>query len=210
MATDEQQLEAEIQELAPRLLRFCYARSRSWAIAEDVSQEVLTALVRRWRRYGAPDSPGAFCFGIARRRVARQLGRQDRELPWDEHAARSERDRQPEQPDARLLRTERVHRQLTELQKLSPEDREALLLVVAGGLELKAVAQMLNIGLGALKMRIHRARKKLKNGLQREPVSAHPNRADSSKGALQANSEGPRRAGATASQLHRSTKRKVT
>ena len=201
----EQRLETEVRALAPRLLRFCFARSRSWQIAEDVSQEVLTALVKRWREHGAPDSPGAFCFGIARRRVARQLARQDRELPWNEEVPQGE-NRRPEQPDASLLRHERVQRQMVELQKLSPEDREALLLVVAGGLDLKTVAQTLNVGLGALKMRIHRARKKLRSGLQRGPDRAHPPET-----APQIVSTAPRKTGAgTDAGLHRSTKRNVT
>ena len=38
-------LETEIEALAPRLLRYCLGRLRDPALAEEVSQEALTALV---------------------------------------------------------------------------------------------------------------------------------------------------------------------
>lgn len=39
------ELEAEIEALAPRLLRYCLGRLGDRALAEEVSQEALTALV---------------------------------------------------------------------------------------------------------------------------------------------------------------------
>ncbi len=50
-------LEIVIRELAPGLLRYCAARMRDSGLAEEIAQETLAALVQRWRRHGAPDSP---------------------------------------------------------------------------------------------------------------------------------------------------------
>ena len=54
------ELEKAVEALAPGLLRYCMAVTGDRALAEDVSQEALAALVDRWRRRGAPDSVDAF------------------------------------------------------------------------------------------------------------------------------------------------------
>ncbi|RPJ84180.1 MAG: hypothetical protein EHM13_05480, partial [Acidobacteria bacterium] len=61
-------LEQAVGDLTPRLLRYCLARTRNTALAEDVAHDALVALVQRWRRYGPPESVDAFVFAIARRR----------------------------------------------------------------------------------------------------------------------------------------------
>jgi len=48
------ELEDVVAELAPGLLRYAKARTRSTELAEDVAQEALVALVARWRRFGPP------------------------------------------------------------------------------------------------------------------------------------------------------------
>ena len=70
------ELEATIDELAPRLLAYCHGLTRDRALAEDGAQDALAALVRRWRSGGKPQSPAAFVFAIARRRAIRALAKQ--------------------------------------------------------------------------------------------------------------------------------------
>jgi DNA-directed RNA polymerase specialized sigma24 family protein len=41
-------LDAIVADLAPRLLRYCTARTRDAAAAEEIAQESLTALIRHW------------------------------------------------------------------------------------------------------------------------------------------------------------------
>ena len=64
-------LEGTIAELAPRVLRYASARLGDASQAEDVAQESLAALVRACRNGGAPESPEAFVFAVARRRAGR-------------------------------------------------------------------------------------------------------------------------------------------
>ena len=54
-----------LQTLTPRLIAYGVARTGSLATAEDVAQEVLLALIRRWQQLGPPASPAAFVFAIA-------------------------------------------------------------------------------------------------------------------------------------------------
>src|SRR5436305_14010204 len=64
-------LTSEVEEIAPRLLRYCLGATGDPALAEEAAQEALAALVQRWRRQGPPESPAAFAFAIARRRAWR-------------------------------------------------------------------------------------------------------------------------------------------
>lgn len=76
-------LERTIVELAPRVLRYAQARLGDPALAEDVAQESLAALMRACRNDGASDSAEAFVFAIARRRAARASWRQRLWVPLD-------------------------------------------------------------------------------------------------------------------------------
>lgn len=150
-------LEATVTELAPGLLRYCRGQLAP-ALAEEVAQEALAALVARWRGTGPPESPAAFVFSIARRRSARVAWRARLAvplaavslgaLPWVD--AVSSVETRSELAQARRL-----------LARLSAREREALLLVAVAGLPLAEAARTLDIGESALKMRLARARQRL-------------------------------------------------
>lgn len=148
-------LEETVRELAPQLLRYALGQTGDPALAEEAAQDALTALVQRWRRHGPPDSPAAFAFAVARRRAFR-AGLQRRLL-------------QPIQfllegpsplpgPEEEAVGRADLGNTLAAMRRLPGKDREALLLVAAGEL---GRARVLGISLSALKMRVHRARKRL-------------------------------------------------
>src|SRR5262245_12429403 len=64
-------LDETVTALAPRLIADARARPGCLRTAEDIAQDALVALVRRWRQQGPPDSSEAYVFAIARRRVLR-------------------------------------------------------------------------------------------------------------------------------------------
>jgi RNA polymerase sigma factor (sigma-70 family) len=151
-------LESTVAKLAPGLLRYCRARVGVEALAEDAAQDALVALVRRWRRRGPPRSPSAFTFAIARRRAVHAIVRERLLEPLttaplhlltisDSFAAVETR--------SELIQVRR------DLASISRREREALLLVVAGGLSTRDAAEVLGIGESALKMRVSRARQRL-------------------------------------------------
>lgn len=151
-------LEATVTELAPGLLRYCRSRLADSALAEEVAQASLAALVARWRGAGPPEAPAAFVFSIARRRAARAALRERLRvplaavsfgvLPWADPLEKAEQ--RSELAQARRL-----------LSRLSGREREALRLVVVAELPLAEAAKVLAIGESALKMRLSRARKHL-------------------------------------------------
>lgn len=161
-------MEATVRALAPRLLRYCLGRIGAGDLAEEASQEALSALVARWRRHGPPESPEAFVFAVARRRASRALWKRRLTAPlaalgdgFEGHQARGE-----ESPETRAIRRRELHRTLAAIRRLSAREREALLLVAGGELSGAEAARVLGISPSALKMRVHRARAHLAQVLE--------------------------------------------
>ena len=136
-----------LQTLAPRLIAYGVARTGSLATAEDVAQEVLLALVRRWQRFGSPASP-----------------------------LRGREARGPTVEDAYINRTE-LRSALSDLKALPRRDREALLLRAIGELSYEEIGSICGSSVAAIKMRVSRARRRLSgfqeattHGRRRQPA----------------------------------------
>jgi RNA polymerase sigma-70 factor (ECF subfamily) len=159
-------LEAMVALLTPRLLAYAYARTGCRRTAEDVAQDALTALVRRWRTSGPPDSPDAYAFAIARRRAGRAVVRRALLAPLD--VLHDAVDGAPDVEQTYAGRAELIVVRAA-LRRLPRLDREALVLRAAGELPLEAIARVMRSSPAAVKMRIMRARRRLA-ALLAEPV----------------------------------------
>lgn len=151
-------LETAVAALAPRLVAYATGRTGCRSTAEDIAQDALVALVLRWRRFGPPESPDAFVFAIARRRAARAVLRRALLMPLDfVNPARvsgrtSDRSFEGRAALQEVMRT---------MKRLRAADREVLLLRAAGELSLDEIASVTRSSVGAVKMRLHRARERL-------------------------------------------------
>lgn len=157
-------LEATLEDLVPRLLRYCRGRLGDPQLAEEIAQEALTALVGRWRHRGAPDDPIAFTFVIARRRAARLRRRRWLERPLETVQDKVASEPSPEQE---LLAGDSLRWAIRALDRLRKSDRETLLLSGAGGLDMATAAKVLGVSTSAYKMRLHRARRRLQQQLEK-------------------------------------------
>lgn len=155
-------LEATLRQLAPKVLGFCVLETGDAGMAEEISQDALTALVQRWRRYGPPDAPAGFVFAIARRRCARAMVRRRLWCPLEEVLLRRDGRQSPEE---RTLALDRRARMTRALQRLRRPDRQVLLMVTVGNLGMEDTARALGISLSAAKMRAMRARARLREVL---------------------------------------------
>jgi RNA polymerase sigma-70 factor (ECF subfamily) len=156
-------LDLAVRELAPKLMGYCAARTGDPTLAEDVAQDALAALIRRWRRDGPPDSPTAFVFAIARRRCARAMVRRRLLLPLDGARARPDSRRDPE---AALVDQAERRRVTAALRALRRKDRDLLLLLAAGDLTMSDAARLFGVSTSAIKMRASRARQHLRSLLE--------------------------------------------
>lgn len=152
------ELEDLVADLAPRVLRYSRGRTHCPHLAEEVAQDALSALVQRWRRRGPPENPTAFVFAIARRRSARALLRRRLMVPLE---ALLDRPSPAPDPAEKTQRRAAVDEALAALGRLAARDREVLLLVAGGELDLGSIGEILGISGSAVKMRVHRARKRL-------------------------------------------------
>jgi len=151
-------LEAAAAALAPRLLAYALGRTGCRATAEDVAQDALTALVRRWRSVGPPESPEAYVFAIAKRRAGRAIARRALLAPLE--AIRGLARDEPSVHQAYEGRQE-LAIATSALRALPRADREALLLRLAGELTFEQISVLMHTTPGAVKVRISRARRRL-------------------------------------------------
>jgi RNA polymerase sigma-70 factor (ECF subfamily) len=127
--------------------------------AEDIAQDALLALVRRWRTIGPPESPDAFVFAIAKRRATRVNLRRLLFARVD----RLDSLESPTRP-ADVVYEKRVEalRIFRVLRRMSRSDREVLLLSAVGELDTGSLASVLRTTPAAVKMRLHRSRQRLR------------------------------------------------
>src|SRR5207249_7124459 len=125
------ELESVAAALAPRLLAYGLGRTGCRSTAEDIAQDALTALVRRWRTMGPPESPEAYVFAIAKRRAGRAIARRALMAPLE--VLRGNAREEPSVEQAYASRTE-LALVRSRLRALPAKDREALLLRLAGEL----------------------------------------------------------------------------
>src|SRR5436305_14889654 len=146
----------ELLGLIPFLRAFARSLCGSQEGADDLAQE---ALVKAWQ---SRDSfvPGtnlkAWLFTILRNQFYSDRRRAWRQAPWDQEAAeRIPGGGQDQGWAADLSDTARA------LRCLSDEQREALILVGAGGFSYEDAAAICNCAVGTVKSRVARARKSL-------------------------------------------------
>ena len=156
-------LDAALADVTPRLLAYAFGRTGCRSAAEDVVQDALAALVRRWRSVGPPDSTDAFVFAIAKRRATRANVKLALLLPLDVLGAGAGRaSLVPQQVEQR----DELRGVLQAIATLGRRDREVLLMRAAGEMSIDDIALALGTSGDAVKMRLHRARTRLREKLK--------------------------------------------
>jgi RNA polymerase sigma-70 factor (ECF subfamily) len=134
--------------------------------AEDAVQEALIRAWRSWRRHGLPERPGAWMATVTRRELARWVtgphGRVWRATA-DEDAVTRHADDAADDGDDRLAAL--ALRQA--LRGLPAQDRLVLLLRYEEGRTQQEIARLLGTPEGTAKVRLHRARGRLREQLAR-------------------------------------------
>ncbi len=143
-----------------------YCRARCGAEADDLAQEVFLVAARRWRSFRGDSGPRTWLLGSARNVVRtrwRRLAaarRARRRLEAD-----PPRPAAPPDPEAALVRREEVRRLLAAVERLPEGQRDALRLRFGEGLAGAEIAARLGTSEGAVRVRIHRALKRLRADL---------------------------------------------
>lgn len=152
----------ELLQLIPQIRAFARFLCRGdRAGADDLAQE---ALARAWQardRFEPGSQMRAWLFVIVRNLYYSDRRKAWRSVAWDAHAA--ERTLQQREDQFENLDLDDVRRAM---HALADDQRDALILVTAGGLSYEEAAQVCGCAVGTIKSRVNRARKALTEAME--------------------------------------------
>jgi RNA polymerase sigma-70 factor (ECF subfamily) len=147
-----------------RVYRFACRMTGSAEAARDVTHTCFASLLETPSRFDGRVGLGTYLCAAARNQSLRHA-----ESTWRERPAGSAPDLRPASgpgPLETLLEDERAGVVREALIALAPLHREVLILVEYEDLDLATVAAIVGAEVGAVKVRLHRARKKLRAALE--------------------------------------------
>ena len=174
LAGDEKAYRELVEMYQSRVFSLALRMLRRVEDAEDVVQETFIRMFRALDRYDPSRPFGAWLFSIASRLCIDQIRR--RRL---QPISLTQRDREDEeyeievvdpglQPDETTARAEEEQRTRVLIDSLPPHYRIVVLLRHQQDLAYEEIAEALQLPLGTVKARIHRARALLRERLERE------------------------------------------
>lgn len=162
--TDQRDIERVLREQRPRLVALLTLKTGSVAVAEELAQDALVALVARWPEI---DNPPAWLTRVAMSKSASWWRRQ--------HAERRARRRHG--PDAVQVSAPAIADALAvhaELAKLPLRQQQVLILRWFEGMDVAETAHTLGIAEGTVRSATHRALARLRDdGQLKEGADAH-------------------------------------
>jgi RNA polymerase sigma-70 factor (ECF subfamily) len=166
VAAGQEEAFAEIYRRYQGLVhRFAYRMTGSADAAEDVAHTCFASLIESPLRFQQGRVRlGTYLCAAARNQCLKRLRARRREVTDGDPDSRQSPDSAG--PLRQLLDDERTRVVREAIAKLAPLHREVLVLVEYEGLDLATVAEIVGAQTGAVKVRIHRARQKLRRILE--------------------------------------------
>ena len=161
------ELKSDLIAAIPKLRAFGVSLSGNRDRADDLVQETLTKALQNLHSFEAGSNLIAWLFTILRNTYYSEIRKRHRELPDPDgkHTAslisKADQDLHLEYLDFRAA-----------LQKLPPDQREALILVGASGMSYDEAAEICKCAVGTIKSRVSRARQSLNAMLGSGPFEA--------------------------------------
>lgn len=153
---DDAEFKRELVELIPYLRAFARSLARDASAADDLTQE---ALLKAWDArdsFERGTNLKAWAFMILRNHFYSEKRRSWRQAAWDQEKA--ERTLEATSDPVAAIELDELRRALAELPS---EQRDALVLIGAGGFSYEEAAQICGCAIGTIKSRVNRARKAL-------------------------------------------------
>lgn len=158
--------------------RFTLQMSRNETVAEEITQEVFLALLTQMDRFDAGKGAlSTWLCGIARRQLWKHLERNDSAVLFDlDDEGAAELGSPDDGPAEVLLRSEAVAAVRAGMNELPPVLREVVILCALEEMSYEEAAQVLNVPVGTVRSRLHRAKARLADLLRGEMANAERNR----------------------------------
>ena len=147
-----------------RLFNFFLRLTPDRSAAEDLVQEVFVRMLKYRHTFKSDGELTPWMFALARNAAVDQYRHRPKELQEDPEAP--EPVSSGEAPSERLEKRERSELLQAALRRLPAEKRELLLLARFGEMKYEAIGELLGVSVGAIKVRVHRALKELREAYQ--------------------------------------------
>ncbi|MFT3866618.1 MAG: RNA polymerase sigma factor [Solirubrobacterales bacterium] len=177
IGTDPDAFEAFYRENVEGVQRFVARRVDDRDRVADLTAEVFLAAITSASRYqGRLGTPQAWLYGIARVTVAADQRKRGRERARDQRIRGSAliEDDDIARLDARIDAEARSRELYAAMDQLPDGERAVLELVVLDGLSVSEAAAAIGVRPVTARVRLHRARRKLREELEPPPASARP------------------------------------
>lgn len=156
------------REYLDRLYYFCLRKTGSTVEAEDLAGETAVEILAALGRGVIPDHMDAWVWQIARNRYARWAKRKhlrmEQEIPGE--GMELEEIAQPYLTEAEFLDREQIQELRRELSLIKREYRELLVAYYVEEKRISEIAAALSVPEGTVKTNLHRARQRLKEGME--------------------------------------------
>lgn len=167
-AGDDAALTRLVDIYAPKILRFGMKLCRDDQDAQDVAQQTLLSMVSRIGEFRGESHFTSWLFAIARSHCIKLRTRGAAAVPTVDLGAAAVAplaapNTAPDETASREQLEKALH---AAIQALEPSQREVLVLRDVEGLSAPEVAEALNLSVDAVKSRLHRARKALRDHLE--------------------------------------------
>lgn len=162
--TTSETFKTEMIALLPRLRRFALSLTRSTSDADDLVQDACTMALQKWHQYDPAQPLDRWMFRIIRNLWISEIRK--RKVRDGQGQVPAEEATELQTADAdEALNAKQVQARVSAL----PRDlAQPLMLVCAEGYSYREVSELLEIPVGTVMSRIHRARKLLVSGLAHE------------------------------------------
>ena len=137
-----------------RVFAYLLRMTGDYHLSGDLTQESFT---RYLSRYGKTSHNRALIYTIARNAALDALRKRREERLGDDDDAAS-----PGDPERQLIEKQAFYRMIAAIQQLNPVDRELISLLATETFSYQAIAKLLDISEANVKVRVHRARLRLK------------------------------------------------
>ena len=162
--TTAEKFKIEMIGLLPRLRRFALSLTRSVPDADDLLQDACTTALQRWHQYDPAQPLDRWMFRIIRNLWISEIRKRKVREGQGQVPAEEATELQTADADD-TLNAKQVQARVS---ALPPDLAQPLMLVCAEGYSYREVSEFLDIPVGTVMSRIHRARKLLASALGHE------------------------------------------
>jgi RNA polymerase sigma-70 factor (ECF subfamily) len=137
-----------------RVFAYLLRLTGDYHLASDLTQESFT---RYLSRYGRNGSNGALLYTIARNAALDAMQKRREETLQDDDEVSPVGD-----PERQLIQKQEFDKMIAAIQQLNPVDRELIALLATEAFSYHQIGKLLNISEANVKVKVHRARLRLK------------------------------------------------